>query len=277
MRRSQDRPECIVIAGPNGSGKSTIARGVLPTLDARLPGLITINPDDIAFREFKNRPYESVILQAAERAEAMREDALRNGRHLLFETVFSAPDKLAFLRKAKAAGYFVRFTFIATDDPAVNCARVALRAARGGHGVPIDRILSRYPKSIAQAALALPFVDRGHVFDNTLWWEAPERVFSTVNGLVSGLGFSTTNGGECPWGWAGALLGRVARHAYLESKAPSSQGDVGLTDEREGAKASLRASWDTASAHGLDLMSDGEIQAIAKEAREARKGRKGES
>lgn len=214
MRRSQDRPECTVIAGPNGSGKSTLARGILPTLDAWLPGLITINPDDIAHREFKNRPYEAVILRAAQQAEAMREDALREGRHLLFETVFSAGDKLDFLRRAKASGYFVRLIFIATDDPAVNSARVALRAARGGHSVPLDRILSRYPKSIAQAALALPFVDRGHVFDNTQWWEAPDRIFSTVDGLVSRLGFSTMNGADCPWGWASALLDRVAPHAF---------------------------------------------------------------
>ncbi len=216
MKPDHDRPECIVIAGPNGSGKTTLTRGLLPSLVERLPGLVAINPDDIALREFRDRPYESVILEAAERAKTQREAAIQEGRNLLFETVFSAEDKLGFLRRAKAAGYVVRLIFIATDDPAINCARVALRAARGGHDVPTDRILSRYPKSMAQAALALPFVDRGHVLDNTLWWDAPERVFSTVEGLVSSLGFSTANGGECPLGWASALLGRVARHAFSD-------------------------------------------------------------
>lgn len=273
MKDDPSRPLCIAIAGPNGSGKTTLTRGLLPVLETRISDLLAINPDDIALGEFGDRPYESVILEAAQKAQDLREAAVLDGRSFLFETVFSGLDKLAFLRRAKDAGYVVQFVFIATDDAAVNCARVALRAATGGHDVPRDRILARYSKSIANAVQALTFADRGYVFDNTPWWETPSLVFSTVGGLVSELGFSTMNGADCPWGWTSCLLDRVAAHAYRESPKTAPSGEVDAA-RREAAKASLRASQDIAEAAGLDQMSDAEIQDLAMDAKEARKRRK---
>jgi predicted ABC-type ATPase len=39
-----------------------------------------------------------------------------------FETVFSAPDKVEFLHRARQAGYFVRVFFIGTSDPRINAS-----------------------------------------------------------------------------------------------------------------------------------------------------------
>jgi predicted ABC-type ATPase len=58
---------------------------------------------------------------------------------IAFESVFSAPDTVDFLRRAIDAGYFVRVFFIGTSDPGINAARVAKRVAAGGHTVPFVR------------------------------------------------------------------------------------------------------------------------------------------
>lgn len=206
------KPQCIVIAGPNGSGKTTLAKALLNSpLLMDLKGLVSVNPDDIAATEFQGEPYEAVILKAAEEATARREAALREGRHLLLETVFSAPDKLDFLRRSKVAGHHVRLIFIATEDPAINAARVAYRVAKGGHDVPMDRILARWPKSIANAPEGLAVADRGHVFDNSRWGEPPYQVFETTAGWVSRVGYSTANGGGCDREWAGMVLDALPR------------------------------------------------------------------
>ena len=79
----------------------------------------------------------------------------------------SAPDKLDFIRRAKMAGYFVRIFFISTANPTINAARIARRVMKGGHDVPIPKIISKYIKSIANCAEIASVVDRVYVYDNS--------------------------------------------------------------------------------------------------------------
>ncbi len=46
--------------------------------------------------------------------------------------------------------------------------RVAERVIKGGHDVPITKIISRYDKSIANCAALAPHVDRLYVYDNSV-------------------------------------------------------------------------------------------------------------
>jgi predicted ABC-type ATPase len=71
----------------------------------------------------------------------IREDCLCHGKSMLLETVFSVPEKLEFIQRAKSAGFFIRFFFIGTDAPHINAARVARRVLSGGHDVPITKIV----------------------------------------------------------------------------------------------------------------------------------------
>jgi predicted ABC-type ATPase len=82
--------------------------------------------------------------------------------------VFSAPDKVDFIVRAKTAGYFVRVFFIGTSDPRINAARVAGRVMTGGHTVPIEKIVSRYGRSIANLSPAIMLADRVYVYDNSV-------------------------------------------------------------------------------------------------------------
>lgn len=54
------------------------------------------------------------MLRAAQIATQRREACLSDKRSLAFETVFSAADKPEFVRRALAAGYFVRIFFVGT-------------------------------------------------------------------------------------------------------------------------------------------------------------------
>ena len=104
---------------------------------------------------------------------------------MIFETVLSAPDKLTFVEKAKAAGYFIRLFFIGTDNPQINASRIARRVMNGGHDVPIPKIINRYYKSIANCSLLVPIVDRLYVYDNSIENTFPELLFRAVDGQLA--------------------------------------------------------------------------------------------
>ncbi len=49
----------------------------------------------------------------------------------------------------------------------INAARIAARFISGGHTVPIDKIVSRYFKSISNCAAIIPVANRIYLYDNT--------------------------------------------------------------------------------------------------------------
>ncbi len=84
-------PEVIVFAGPNGSGKSTV------TKMAKTIG-VYINADDIKKANLCSD------LEAAQKAEELREDAIRKKADFTFETVLSTERNIKLLLKAKENG-----------------------------------------------------------------------------------------------------------------------------------------------------------------------------
>lgn len=169
-----------MIAGPNGAGKTTLTERVLA--HEWLEGCEYVNPDQIAQTVFGDWNDPGAILDAAREATRRRELCLEEGRSLAFETVFSTEEKLAFVRRAVSAGYFVRIFFVGTDSPEINAQRIAGRVMEGGHDVPILKIVSRYGKSIANLVRAIPIVDRAYVYDNSIEGKAPSLLFRTVDG-----------------------------------------------------------------------------------------------
>ena len=91
MQHKEKNPEIIVFAGPNGSGKSTItklARVIEPY----------INADDI------KRTIHCSDMEAALKAEELRETALAEQTDFTFETVLSTDRNINLLRRAKKRG-----------------------------------------------------------------------------------------------------------------------------------------------------------------------------
>ncbi len=154
-------PEVIVFAGPNGSGKTTITRM------AKTVG-IYINADDI------KKATLCSDLEAAVKAEELREQAIKESKDFTFETVLSTDRNLKLLQKAKEKGYFVRGIYVLTADPDINVSRVSAREALGGHGVPKDKVRSRYKKAMKLIPKLVGVCDILHIYDNSI---EPYRIF----------------------------------------------------------------------------------------------------
>ena len=154
-------PEVMVFAGPNGSGKSTITRM------AKTVG-VYINADDI------KRTTLCSDMEAAVKAEELREQMLCQNKDFTFETVLSTDRNLKLLQKAKDQGYFVRGIYVLTADADINVARVNAREALGGHGVPEDKIRSRYEKALKLIPRLVDVCDILHIYDNS---DDPFRIF----------------------------------------------------------------------------------------------------
>lgn len=178
----EHRPVLCVVAGPNGSGKTSTTEKLLAnewTADS-----VYINPDNIAQEQFGDWNSRESVMKAAQEATRLRYLCLEERRSFVFETVFSSQEKLLFLKKAKATGFFIRFFYVCTDNPEINILRIAQRYLNGGHEVPISKIISRYYKSLTLAAQAISLVDRAYVYDNSQTNALPKLLYRTVEGRV---------------------------------------------------------------------------------------------
>jgi predicted ABC-type ATPase len=176
------RPRLIVVAGPNGAGKTSITEQLLR--HEWMGGCEYVNPDYIARDEFGDWNAPDAVRKAAVRAAEIREQCVREGRSLAFETVLSMPDKIEFIQRARQAGFFVRLFFVGTDNPSINAKRVALRVMEGGHDVPISKIISRYTRSLANCSVAARIADRAYIYDNSIDNSPAQILFRTSGGKL---------------------------------------------------------------------------------------------
>ncbi len=161
------RPVFYLLAGPNGAGKSTlyeasVAAGLIPT-EAEF---VNADRHEAAHLRHVADPVKRSRL-AREWADGRRAQCLADGESFVSETVFSHPSKLSLLQAARAAGFAVLLLVVCVDDPRQLLARVRQREQEGGHGVPADRILARYPRTLAHLAEAVCQVDLALLYDTS--------------------------------------------------------------------------------------------------------------
>lgn len=151
------RPVIVALAGPNGAGKTTFYHAHLAAAALRF-----VNADVLA-RELTLDPYA-----AAGVADAIRRQLVEQRESFVFETVFSDPvgDKLAFLKEAMTAGYTVVLCFIGISGPDVSEERVAMRVTQGGHDVPTEKLVARFPRTLANLQIAIRELPHVWIFDN---------------------------------------------------------------------------------------------------------------
>lgn len=162
--------DIFVFAGPNGSGKSTVIKAFL---DSGACPEEYICPDNLVPAGQKEDP--AAYMKAMVLAEEKRIENLNCGRSFTFETVLSTESKIDFLKKAKEQGFRITAIYITTADPRINCERVENRKRQGGHGVPEDKIYSRYEKSMNLMADVIEIADEAEVYDNS--FDYPIQVF----------------------------------------------------------------------------------------------------
>lgn len=197
------RPVLLVIAGPNGAGKTTIT--VRLRQDHWSEGVEYLNPDDVARDRFGDWSSPEAVLEAAQWTQARREELLGQRSGIAFETVFSTEEKVEFVRRARDLGYFVRVFFIGTADPRINAARIAGRVMLGGHSVPIEKIVSRYGRSVANLAAAIVLADRVYIYDNSVEDREARLCVRTQDGLLRKVY------GALPV-WIASTIDQVPRH-----------------------------------------------------------------
>ena len=151
------RPIVVALAGPNGAGKSTFFEAHLKS-----SGLRFVNADVLA-KELEVDAYD-----AARMVAALRVEFVRQRESFVFETVFSDPvgDKLAFLKQTAQSGYAVVLCFIGIADANISEQRVAMRVSQGGHDVPTEKLIARFPRTLANLSAAIRELPCVLVFDN---------------------------------------------------------------------------------------------------------------
>ncbi len=156
------RPQLIVIAGPNGSGKSTLTEKFKK---AGMDFGIYINPDEIA------KTLDGNDLQNAKSAQKIarekQSELLTAGISHSFETVMSHNSKIEYIVTARNKGFHVVLIFVGVNDPKINVSRVSDRVQKGGHDVPIDKIVSRYKRTMELLFDAAMEADEALIFDNS--------------------------------------------------------------------------------------------------------------
>jgi len=106
---------------------------------------------------------------AQREANRLRQMYLEHGVAFGMETVFSDPkgDKISFIVEARRRGYFVVLVAIGLESAEKSLARVALRVLRGGHNVPADRVIDRYPRVLANFKAGARLASLAIVIDNS--------------------------------------------------------------------------------------------------------------
>ena len=99
-------------------------------------------------------------------SEFIRNKCLSQNRTFSFETVMSHPGKLDFIKEAKSNGFKTYLYFVCTESVKINIG-VRSRVQLGGHSVPMDKIKSRYSKSLNLLADAVKLADRAFIYDNS--------------------------------------------------------------------------------------------------------------
>jgi predicted ABC-type ATPase len=85
----------------------------------------------------------------------------------LVETTLSGNTYLRMMVRAKSLGYTVVLFYVGTTDVSINLERVRNRVADGGHDVPEEDQLRRYPRSFANLRKAFELSDEAVLYDNS--------------------------------------------------------------------------------------------------------------
>ncbi len=160
------QPVFYLLAGPNGAGKSTLYRALVD--NGTLPASLEfVNADlyEAAHLQQVADPLQR-SQQARAWADARRAECIAQLRSFVSETVFSHASKLQLVTDARAAGFYVLLLVVGLDDTRQLVQRVSRRVKEGGHAVPRERILERYPRSLAHLAIAVRQADAALLYDS---------------------------------------------------------------------------------------------------------------
>jgi predicted ABC-type ATPase len=160
------KPVFYLLAGPNGAGKSTLYKALLAA--GQIPKEAEfVNADLHEAAHLQHIPDAQQRSEAARQwADQRRDELLAAGKSFVSETVFSHESKLALIAQAQEKGFFVLLLVVCMDDPQRLLKRVSQRVNEGGHDVPAERILARYPRTLGNLRKAVRLADAALLHDS---------------------------------------------------------------------------------------------------------------
>lgn len=181
------RPLAIIVAGHNGSGKSTMWYDHLaPALKVPLINadrmMLSVLPERgssgklVGWAQTLRDTDKNWMKVARESVDSFVVNAMQARVPFAYETVFSHwraredgtfESKIDRIRELQAAGYFVLLLFVGLSDVGLSVGRVITRHAKGGHDVPQQSLLDRFPRTQRAIAQAIPVADASILVDNS--------------------------------------------------------------------------------------------------------------
>lgn len=139
----------------------------IPELTSRIQRIgfipeVIINQNTLVYKSGQLNSYVSALI-----ADFLRYMLVEQKISFSFETVMSHESKIEFLKYVKETGFTTYLYYIATESPDINIARVSNRVAKGGHDVDVEKIKSRYFRSLELLLDALKTADRAFLIDNS--------------------------------------------------------------------------------------------------------------
>jgi len=151
------------VAGPNGSGKSTFAASYL----LRTKEDIFLNPDIIA-SGLGQINSEKASFHAARLLIREVKERISKGENFGFESTLSGKTWFNTLKKAHLDGYEIIVSFLFLSSVNQNLKRIKQRVKEGGHFIPNQDVLRRYPRCFKNFwNLYRPLCSRWYIFDNS--------------------------------------------------------------------------------------------------------------
>ena len=158
------QPICYIIAGPNGAGKTTFALQYLPKI---VSCNNFINADEIA-KGVSPLNFEAGLLQASKIFLQALNKKLENKKNFAFETTLSGRSYLTKIPEWQKDGWKIVLIYLFIPSAEFSALRVQQRFEQGGHNVPADAIVRRYPKSVKNLFLYSEVCDQTLCFNNKL-------------------------------------------------------------------------------------------------------------
>lgn len=177
------KPVAFVLTGHNGSGKSTLwylrmaDQLEMPLINAdRLTLSILPQPPlpDWAIRlRDKDERWQKVSQSGV---NVFRQLVMDQGISFAYETVFSYwqakvgggfSSKAEDIQHMQKAGYVVVVLFVGLSNVELSLLRVKTRHSLGGHDVPKQKLIERFPRTQAAIGYASTLADMTLMFDNS--------------------------------------------------------------------------------------------------------------
>lgn len=185
--------EFIIIAGVNGSGKTTASRN--ENFKKLFEGVDFVNADDIALGYLKEQGFSSyadapqsalaeTFVRAANYSLEIIKSRIESKLPVGVETVLSTDKFKPVLMKAKSNGMRCTLFYVGLSSIQLSIDRISTRVRSGGHDVPVNKIQSRWEKSLENLTWFASRVDRLFVIDNSYLLERDNLIAVGEGGVV---------------------------------------------------------------------------------------------